>query len=101
MLDGDPANLFAVFPTYQRGAMTIEGYREILGDDDVFFDFARALEDAVRLRERLDRRSSSTWRRSSPGFTGPELDAARRCTSSEWLYGTEKPTVMPDDFSAP
>src|SRR4029078_4222530 len=27
ILGGDPANLFAFFPTYQRGAMTVEGYR--------------------------------------------------------------------------
>ena len=44
MLDGDPANLFAFFPTYQRGAMTIQGYREIVGDDR-FFGFARELLD--------------------------------------------------------
>ena len=30
VLGGDPANLFAFFPTYERGAMTIEGFREIL-----------------------------------------------------------------------
>ena len=27
VLDGDPANLFHFFPTYQRGAMTVQGYR--------------------------------------------------------------------------
>jgi hypothetical protein len=40
-LDGDPANLFASFPTNERGAMTVQGDREIVGDD-VFFAFARA-----------------------------------------------------------
>ena len=42
MLDSDAANLFHTFPTYTRGAMTIEGYRQIVGE--------RAL---LRLREAL------------------------------------------------
>ena len=42
ILDGDPANLFAFFPTYQRGAMTVEGYRQIVGDQR-FFAFASGL----------------------------------------------------------
>ena len=31
------------FPTYTRGAMTLEGYREIVGEP-AFDDFARALQ---------------------------------------------------------
>ena len=34
ILDGDPANMFTFFPVYQRGAMTLEGYHQILGDDE-------------------------------------------------------------------
>ena len=99
VLDGDPANLFAFFPTYQRGAMTIQGYREILGDDDVFFDFARALEDRfaygnVSTQEFID------LAKEFSGVTGPELELLD-LYFQEWLYGTEKPTVVPDDFSAP
>ena len=44
ILDGDPANLFHFFPTYQRGAMTVQGYREIVGDD-TFFELAWTLLD--------------------------------------------------------
>ena len=51
ILDGDPANLFAFFPTYQRGAMTLQGYREIVGDDE-FFDLGpELLDQELRLRE--------------------------------------------------
>ena len=31
VLDGDPANLFTGFPVYDRGAMIIEGTRQIIG----------------------------------------------------------------------
>ena len=99
VLDGDPANLFAFFPTYQRGAMTIQGYREILGDDDVFFDFARALQDRfaygnISTQEFID------LAKEFSGVTGPELELLD-LYFQQWLYGTEKPTVVPDDFSAP
>ena len=79
--------------------MTIQGYREILGDDEVFFDFARALEDRfaygnVSTQEFID------LAKEFSGFTGPELELLD-LYFQEWLYGTEKPTVVPDDFSAP
>ena len=43
VLDHDPANLFDFFPTYLRGAMTLEGFREIVGDA-AFLDFAKAIQ---------------------------------------------------------
>ena len=43
VLDNDPALLFSTFPTYTRGGMTIEGYREIVGDA-AFDDFAQGLQ---------------------------------------------------------
>ena len=89
------------FPTYTRGAMTIEGYREIIGDDARSTTSPGRSADPVRLREHLARRSSSTWRRQFSGFTGPAARAARRLYFQQWLYGTEKPTMTPDDFSAP
>ena len=55
ILDGDPANLFAFFPTYQRGAMTIQGYREIVGDDTLL-RVRRRPARRVRLRQREHRR---------------------------------------------
>ena len=47
VLDGDPALLFSDFPTYDRAAMTIEGYRQIVGDE-TFFAVARAIQ--IRFR---------------------------------------------------
>ncbi len=32
VLDGDPVNLFAGFPVYDRGAMVVQGTREIIGE---------------------------------------------------------------------
>ena len=96
MLDGDPANLFAFFPTYQRGAMTIQGYREILGDDAQFFDFAIALEDRfgygnISTQEFID------LAKEFSGFSGAELELLDDYFQ-QWLYGTTKPTITPDDF---
>ena len=76
ILDGDPANLFAFFPTYQRGAMTVEGYREIVGDA-TFFALANDLIDEYALRQHQHRRSSSP-RRSRPAAHGREARPARR-----------------------
>ena len=42
-LNNNPADLFANFPTYVRGAMTYEGYRQIVGGPK-FFEFARELQ---------------------------------------------------------
>ena len=48
VLDGDPANLFLNDPTYARGGMTLQAYREILGDDDLFFAFAKQIQQRFR-----------------------------------------------------
>jgi aminopeptidase N len=95
VLDGDPANLFAFFPTYQRGAMTVQGYREIVGDP-VFLRFAEALTkkyayDNISTEEFVD----FAVKRS--GLTGPE----RRLLADyfdQWLYGETRPTITPEDF---
>jgi aminopeptidase N len=95
ILDGDPANLFAFFPTYQRGAMTVEGYREIVGDGR-FFDFARAVLRRHRHGNISTRQFIAEAERAS-GLSGAKL---RRLGDyfEQWLYGTEKPTITPDDF---
>ena len=46
-LNDDPVDLFATFPTYTRGAMTYEGYRQIVGTQK-FFEFARELVDRFK-----------------------------------------------------
>ena len=96
VLDGDPANLFAFFPTYQRGAMTIQGYREILGDDAQFFAFAIELEDRygygnISTQEFID------LAKEFSGLGGAELELLDDYFQ-QWLYGTTKPTITPDDF---
>jgi aminopeptidase N len=97
VLDGDPVNLFAFFPTYQRGAMTIQGYREILDDDDLFFAFAEELVTRfaygnVSTQEFID------LAKEFSGFTGPDLQLLDDYFQ-QWLYGTAQPTIVPDDFS--
>ncbi len=95
-LDGDPANLFAFFPTYERGAMTIQGFREIVGDP-AFFDFAKSIQTRfahgnISTAEFIDAAKAAS------GFTGDRL-ALLDDYFQQWLYGTVKPTVIPDDFA--
>jgi aminopeptidase N len=95
ILDGDPANLFLFFPTYQRGAMTIQGYREIVGDD-TFFDFAKHLiskyaYDNVSTEEFIAEADDFS------GLAGADL-ALLDDYFQQWLFGTVKPTILPEDF---
>lgn len=95
ILDGDPANLFAFFPTYQRGAMTVEGYREIVGDRR-FFAFARDLLERRSHGNITTRRFIAAAKRAS-GLSGAKLDLLGDYFE-QWLYGTVKPTILPGDF---
>ena len=94
-LNNDPADLFSTFPTYTRGAMTYQGYREIVGTPK-FFDFARELqerfaygnvssEDVVDLMIEIS------------GFTGDDL-ALLEDYFDQWLYQAGRPTITPNDF---
>jgi aminopeptidase N len=96
ILDGDPANLFAFFPTYQRGAMTIQAYREIVGDQ-TFFDFAGGLLEEfaygnVSTEEFIEEAKDAS------GLGGAQLDLLDEFFQ-QWLYGETKPTILPEDFS--
>jgi aminopeptidase N len=95
ILDGDPANLFAFFPTYQRGAMTLEGYREIVGDDR-FFELARRVLDRYAYGNISTARFIREAKRAS-GFSGPRL-ALLDDYFEQWLYREAKPTILPGDF---
>jgi aminopeptidase N len=95
VLDGDPANLFLFFPTYQRGAMTLQGYREIVGDD-TFFSFARELLDRYAYGNVSTQEFIAVAEESS-GFDGAELDLLDGYFQ-QWLYGTVKPAILPEDF---
>jgi aminopeptidase N len=94
-LGGDPANLFAFFPTYVRGAMTYEGYRQIVGEA-TFLDFARALQtrfayDNVSTEDVVDLALEIS------GFTGSDL-ALLADYFDQWLNQAGRPTITPEDF---
>ena len=96
VLDNDPANLFVLFPTYTRGAMTLEGYREIVGSGR-FYNLARALQSQfaygnVSTREFID------VAKDMSGLSGAKL-ALLEDYFQQWLYGTSKPTITPDSFN--
>ncbi|HYI36614.1 MAG TPA: M1 family metallopeptidase [Thermoleophilaceae bacterium] len=95
VLDNDPANLFSFFPTYVRGAMTVEGYRQIVGERR-FFAVAKAIQrefayDNVSTREFID------FAVSRSGLSGAKR-ALLRQYFQQWLYGTDKPTILPAAF---
>lgn len=95
VLDGDPTNLFRSFPTYDRGAMTVQGYREIVGDD-VFFENTRDLA------RRFEHRNISTREFVRFAVARSGLDRADRALLrdyfDQWLYGEVRPSVLPENF---
>jgi hypothetical protein len=76
VLDNDPANLFNGFATYDRSAMMIEGYRQIVGDRR-FYSFLRGLVADFRHTTSASR-SSSTRQTTLRGSTAPSW----RCLTS-------------------
>ena len=94
-LDDDAANLFASFPTYTRGGMTIEGFREIIGDA-AFFEFAKDLQVKYAYGN-ISTAEFVQEAKDASGFTGSELLQLDRYFD-QWLYGTVKPTLTPADF---
>ena len=97
VLGGDPANLFSFFPTYERGAMTIEGFREILGDDTAFFDFAKAIQTQFA-HGNISTAEFIAAAKAASGFSGARLTLLGDYFQ-QWLYGTVKPTITPADFA--
>jgi aminopeptidase N len=96
ILDGDPANLFAFFPTYQRGAMTVQGYREIVGDTK-FFGLARKL-NARHRHSNISTQQFIAEAKKASGLKGAKL-ALLDDYFQQWLYGETKPTILPEDFA--
>jgi aminopeptidase N len=95
-LNGDPVNMFFdPFPTYTRGAMTLQGYREIIGES-AFLEFAKALAaefayDNISSEEFVD------FALDFSGFSGAELTLLEDYFE-QWLYGDVQPTILPEDF---
>lgn len=95
VLDNDPAKMFSPsFPTYTRGAMTLEGFREIVGAA-AFDQFARDLQTQFA-HGNIDTPEFIVFAKQSSGFTGPRL-ALLDEYFQQWLYGTTQPMLMPDD----
>lgn len=95
-LNNDPADLFATFPTYTRGAMTYEGYRQIVGTPK-FYDFARELQsrfayDNVSSEDVVDLMLETSE------FTGSDLELLEDYFD-QWLYQAGRPTITPNDFT--
>ncbi len=95
VLDNDPANLFHFDPVYQRPAMMLEGYHQIVGDER-FFEFARALVDEfgygnISLNEFVDRAKDFS------GLEGAQLQLLDDYFQ-QWLFLEDQPTILPDDF---
>jgi aminopeptidase N len=95
-LGGDPANLFAFFPTYIRGAMTLEGYREIVGDAK-FFAFADELLASHGYAD-VSTAEIIAAAEDASGFSGAQLTLLGEYFQ-QWLYGTVKPDILPEDFA--
>ena len=95
-LAGDPANLFAGFPVYERSAATLEGYREIVGDER-FFGLAAHIAASRRYGNISTRAFIRVAERRS-GLAGDELRKLHRYFR-QWLFGERKPSLTPADFA--
>ena len=95
MLDGNPENLFATFPTYERGAMVVQATREIIGPDAF-----GTLIDRLMTDYRYGNISTQEFialAEQVSGFSGANLDLLDDFYE-QWLYGEVKPTILPEDF---
>jgi aminopeptidase N len=95
------ANLFDTFPVYTRGAMTLEGLKQILGDE-AFFALAKAwvaehryanagTADFIALTKRIAAEKA--------GFGASNL-AKLDTYFQQWLFTPGKPTMTPAAFFA-
>ncbi len=95
-LNDDPVDLFATFPTYVRGAMTYEGYRQIVGTQK-FFEFARELVNRFKY-DNVSSEQVVDLMLEVSDFTGDDLDLLEDYFD-QWLYQAGRPTITSDDFS--
>ncbi len=97
-LNGDPSMLFANFPTYTRGALTYEGYRQIVGNAK-FFRFARELCDRFAYQN-VTSEDVVDLALEMSGLEGERLELLEEYFQ-QWLYEAGKPAITPDDFTQP
>jgi aminopeptidase N len=96
VLNGDPANLFVTFPTYTRGAMTLQGYREIVGDE-VFFQFTRTILERFG-HDNISTAEFIALAMETSAFEGARADLLAQYLQ-EWLYLESRPTILPEAFT--
>jgi len=94
VLDGDPANLFSGV-VYDRGAMVVEGTRQILGEAG-FAELIRRLLTDFRY-DNISTEEFIELAEDVSGFTGARLAMLDRFYE-QWLYEGQKPTILPADF---
>ena len=87
--------MFASFPTYDRGAMTVQGYREIVGDR-VFFRFTKELLSRFE-HDNISTREFIAFAVARSGLSSADR-ALLRDYFEQWLYGETKPTILPEAF---
>ena len=95
-LNDDPVDLFATFPTYTRGAMTYEGYRQIVGTQK-FFEFARELVDRFKY-DNVSSEDVVDLMIEVSDFEGDDLELLEDYFD-QWLYQAGRPTITSDDFT--
>lgn len=94
----DPADLFAGFPVYERGAAMLEYYRQIVGEER-FWDLAGALLVQYAYGNVTTEQFIELAKQQS-GFTGSRLTLLD-AFFTQWLYETERPTLTAEDFAPP
>ena len=95
-LNDDPTDLFSTFPTYTRGAMTYEGYRQIVGTQK-FFEFARELVERFKY-DNVSSEEVVDLMIEVSDFEGEDLELLEDYFD-QWLYQAGRPTITSDDFS--
>ena len=95
-LENDPEFLFETFPTYTRGAMTYEGYRQIVGNVR-FFAFARELQERFAYGN-VSTEDVVDLALEMSGLDGERLELLEEYFQ-QWLYEAGRPTILPDDFT--
>lgn len=95
-LNGDPALMFFPdFPTYVRGAMTLQGYREIIGEAQ-FLEFAQELQQEFAY-DNISTEEFVEFAIEFSGLSGERLTLLEEYFE-QWLYGSVRPTILPEDF---
>lgn len=92
---GDPANLFAEFPSYIRAPMMLEGLRQIVKDGR-FFALARDIQSTYG-HGNISTAQFIAIAKADSGLSGSALHKLGKYFH-QWLYWNHKPTILPSGF---